>query len=248
MKDTLVLSDADVADELRRLAVAAAPAIHARPGLAHRALDRCKKERRQAVKRRAAMAAGAGLMMVVAAAASRPGGGRYFSVIQPSIAMRPTVEAGEQVIFHKRLHPHRGDVVYARVAVPGSDHRTISRVVAVAGDSIACPAGQTDRCSELVVNGEPVPEPYLDGMSIAPFTTVTVPADSLFVMGDARAAARDSRVYGPIRGEAVSGVAVRITGERGSRAVPGAPYHPAPHGGVDAADPPPEAPATTFTR
>lgn len=244
MNDHLVLSDDDITDELRTLVLKAAPAVTARPDLADRVLAQTRTDQgRRSRTRRVGILVGAGLLAVAAAAAARPGGGTHFSIIQPTTAMSPTVGIGDQVVFHKRLDPQRGDVVYAHITAPGFDHDTISRVMAIAGDTITCPADPTGRCSTLVVNGQPVPEPYLAGQAIDPFGPVAVPAGSVFVMGDARTNATDSRIYGPVATEGLSGVAVRITGSGQSRPVPGAPAHPAPRGGVDPADLPPPAPA-----
>jgi signal peptidase I len=239
--DLLLVSDDDVAVELRTLAAAAAPSLQARPDLARRVLAATQTRRSRV--RRAGIVAGASLLMVAAAAASRPGSGTHFAIIQPSAAMTPTVAVGEQVTFDKRLDPQRGDVVYAHITASGFGHHAISRVVAVAGDTVECPVGPARACTTLVINGQPFPEPHLGGMAIAPFGPVHVPDATVFLMGDARSNATDSRIYGPVGTDDVSGVAVRISGDGQSREVPGAPSHSAPHGGVDPADLPPQAPA-----
>jgi signal peptidase I len=245
MNDHSVLTDDTVAEELRLLAAAAAPALETRPDLARQVLHRAGRDLRRRRARRAGIVAGAGLLVVVAAAASRPGSGSHFSVIQPSAAMAPTIAVGEQVVFAKRIAPQRGDVVSAHIDTDDLDHETISRVLAVAGDTIACPAGPTGQCSALVVNGIPNAESYLPGMAIAPFGPVVVPPASVFLVGDNRSNATDSRVYGPIADRAVSGVAVRIKAPGDNpRPVPGAPDHPAPGGAIDPAGPPPPASST----
>jgi signal peptidase I len=241
--DVLLVSDDDIAAELRTLTAAAAPSLRARPDLARLVLDRTRTQNRRSRARRAGIVAGAGLLVMAAAAASRPGSGTHFAVIQPSAAMTPTVAIGEQVTFHKRLEPQRGDVVYAHITAPGFGHHTISRVVATGGDTVECPAAPGGDCTAIVVNGQPVAEPYLGGMAIAPFGAVHVPDAAVFLLGDARSNATDSRIYGSVGTDDVSGVAVRISANGRSRGIPGAPSHPAPHGGIDPADFPPQAPA-----
>lgn len=69
----------------------------------------------------------------------------------------------------------------------------IKRIIGMPGDTVAC-CGEDGR---LTVNGVPVTEPYLDpGVlpSEVPFE-VTVPEDSLWVMGDNRQNSRDSRAH-----------------------------------------------------
>jgi signal peptidase I len=90
--------------------------------------------------------------------------------------------------------------------VPPSDRDFIKRVVGVPGDTIACRGGQ------LVRNGRPVQEPYLDpGTSTDNCKQTKVGSGELFVMGDNRSNSQDSRTFGAIRRSDVVGRAfVRI--------------------------------------
>ncbi|HEY7605318.1 MAG TPA: signal peptidase I [Actinomycetes bacterium] len=91
--------------------------------------------------------------------------------------------------------------------VPPSDRDFIKRVVGLPGDRITCRGGQ------LVRNGQPVTEAYLDEgtQTDGCDEEVTVPPGRLFVMGDNRGNSQDSRVFGPIEREDVVGRAfVRI--------------------------------------
>ena len=74
------------------------------------------------------------------------------------------------------------------------------------GDTITCRGGQ------LIRNGKPVKELYLDpGTQTDGCTRTTVAPGQLFVMGDNRDNSQDSRVFGPIRESDVVGRAfVRI--------------------------------------
>jgi signal peptidase I len=90
--------------------------------------------------------------------------------------------------------------------VPPSDRDFIKRVVGLPGDTINCRGGQ------LVRNGKPVDEPYLDqGTQTDCDKRITVGPGQLFVMGDNRGNSQDSRFFGPIPREDVVGRAfVRI--------------------------------------
>ncbi|MEU3251442.1 signal peptidase I [Streptomyces sp. NPDC006997] len=136
-------------------------------------------------------------------------------------SMAPTYEAGDRVVYERvgAGEVRRGDVVL--VSAPdryGYGGSVVRRVVAVGGDRVACCAGGAER---IVVNGEPVVEPYVragvgDGMG-RPYDVV-VPEGRLFLLGDHRALARDSRAFlddrrGTLAAEAVRG---RVTGGRGA--------------------------------
>lgn len=109
-------------------------------------------------------------------------------------SMEPTLRSGQWVLLvHARVGPlGRGDVVVLRSPAGG---RAVKRVAAVAGDQVELRGGV------LVVDGRPVPEPYADrtGTDGVWFGPATVPPGSVFVLGDRRAASRDSLDYGPVR-------------------------------------------------
>jgi signal peptidase I len=82
----------------------------------------------------------------------------------------------------------------------------IKRVVGVAGQRVAIEDAQ------LVVDRRPVDEPYVDHRTIdgVYFGPVTVPAGTVFVMGDHREVSIDSRAYGPIAISAIKGRMVTV--------------------------------------
>jgi signal peptidase I len=125
-------------------------------------------------------------------------------------SMSPTVRPGDRVLVDKLtprfVDPGRGDLVTFHSPVNGD--LLVKRVVAVAGDRV----GMDD--AVLVVNGHRVKEPYVDYSRIdgTYFGRVTVPPDHLFVLGDNRFGSIDSRVYGPIATDAVTGRVLRVIG------------------------------------
>lgn len=238
------MNSTDTADELRRLAAAAAPAVTARPDLARVVLDRARRQRRVRRLRNSTIGAAGGIVVLTAlAAAAVLGRSDFVTVTQPSTAMEPTVRVGERVVFNKKLSPARGDVVNVRVDRGGDEYDVLLRVLALPGDTVGCPAGPSGRCAAVVVNGTPVPEPYLGAALTDPFPTSTVPAHRMFLLGDNRAAASDSRYIGPVEVAGATGVAVQIKDPAGqARPVPGAPARglPGEKDNVDPAGPVPD--------
>jgi len=141
---------------------------------------------------------------------------------QGGVSMEPTVKAGQVVTARTvtgAYEPRRGDVVLFRS--PGGlwgDRKAplLKRVVAVGGETIAC----CDTAGKVTVDGRPLDEPYVaeDASLDEPpnpnncgprrFAAVTVPADSVFVMGDSRARSNDSRCAGPVPASSVFAVMV----------------------------------------
>ena len=222
----------DVAAELRALAGQADPVLRARPELARQVLHRYHR-RHRAQRAGLTLAASVALAGGLAAAAhtGHPG---YRAVIQPSDAMAPTVAMGQTVLLRTTLIPQRGDVVLAHVTEDGLTYDALKRVIALPGDTVGCPATASGGCVAVRRNGVPLNEPYLNG-GTQPFRTVVVPAGEVFLIGDNRLNSNDSRFYGPVPLDDVTGVAVRLENAAGAGyPVPGAPSHPGPpHDGVE---------------
>ena len=241
MSDTLE-EHPDLVVRLRALAATAAPATQARPDLASTVLRRSRSTHR---RRLALLAAGGALSAGAVAAAALPGHGAYFRQYQPSSSMEPTVLAGEQLVVGRELQPQHQDVVVVHVTYGGGDVDAVRRVIGLPGDRVACPDTGGGRCAALLVNGEPVPEAHLPTAG-ASFPEVAVPAGTVFLLGDSRDNAVDSRTEGPAPQGEVRGVVVRVVDVQGrQRVVPGAPTRPGPGDSdvVDPQGPVPPAPA-----
>ena len=117
-------------------------------------------------------------------------------------SMAPTVCTGDVVVVD-HLAPGRGLAVGDIVTFPSPQDggELIKRVVATAGQSVEIAD------AVLVVDGQPVPEPYVDRATIDGlyFGPVTVPAGAVFVLGDDREVSVDSRAYGPVPLDQVDG-------------------------------------------
>jgi signal peptidase I len=137
----------------------------------------------------------------------------------PSESMLPTIEVNDRVMVNKLAYkwgePERGDVVVFRdpreaqveESVPEAVIRSvleavgvrtrgrddlIKRVIGLPGESIEV------RANQILVNGTPLDEPYLDDVEMPDEGPFPVAEDEVFVMGDNRNASFDSRRFGPV--------------------------------------------------
>lgn len=132
-------------------------------------------------------------------------------------SMEPNIHTGERVVVNKLLyrlrHPERGEIIILR-APEGKNY--IKRVIALPGETIKV-NGDVVR-----IDGKKLDEPYLaDAVAKAAKagytyndldypdddSIVTVPKDSVFVMGDNRSYSQDSRSIGFIKYKDVIGKA-----------------------------------------
>ncbi|MEV4422919.1 signal peptidase I [Patulibacter sp. NPDC049589] len=154
----------------------------------------------------------------------------------PSESMEPTLTVGQRVIVERVGHrlgntPKVGDIIVfhpAQDAAGGrcEDHDQgggtptpcevpakvadkdtfIKRVVGVPGDRIQIRRGRVIR------NGKTTKEPFIRGCGSAGdctfARTITVPKDTVYVLGDNRGESEDSRFWGPVRTKWIIGNAV----------------------------------------
>ena len=124
--------------------------------------------------------------------------------------MTPAVKDGDLVMFYRLDKDYAvGDLLL----VDFQGESQVRRVVAKAGDTVDISDGG------LIVNGALQQEPniyeqsrrYADGVSFP----LTVGPGQVFVLGDARENASDSRVYGPLDAKDTGGTVIVIVRGRG---------------------------------
>ena len=105
----------------------------------------------------------------------------------------------------------RGDIIAFHapskaLTACGASGIFVKRVVAVGGETVQ------ERTGRVYVDGKPLSEAYVSPTSRDDLSTtmMRVPAGSIFVMGDNRAASCDSRRWGPLPRRNVIGKALAI--------------------------------------
>jgi len=155
-----------------------------------------------------------------------------------SDSMRPAVLNRDLVVINKLVKPKRGDLVLIKfvdtreptdeAGVESAPTRqqprpgltrllkdeVLRRVVAQAGDTVEI------RGRQVYLNGEPLVEDYASHAelhSLNPYTAadyhlepIFIPSGSYFVLSDAREYSFDSRIFGLVEADEISGVATKV--------------------------------------
>lgn len=133
----------------------------------------------------------------------------YQPVKVEGTSMLPGLEDQERIFVNKfvyRWEPiSRGDIIvfhYPRDVAKSY----IKRVVAIGGDRVVIDRGR------VYVNGFLLDEPYVPQQfhDHRSYAELVVPQDSYFVLGDHRSMSSDSRDFGPVGREYVTGKAVFV--------------------------------------
>lgn len=120
-------------------------------------------------------------------------------------SMQPTLYTDEYVFMERVTYwfspPKRGDIVIC--SFPNSSAAYVKRVIALPGERVKVDDGV------LYINGLPDKE-YFSGVYERDVAELTVPENSLMVMGDNRNDSTDSRDVGPIPYSMIHGKAVFV--------------------------------------
>lgn len=129
-------------------------------------------------------------------------------------SMSPTLEQNNYIIYEKLTPIRRFDII---IFNNDAGDTLIKRVIGLPGDSLEY------KDDQLLLNGQPVEEPYLkqgNDEHLQTFTsdfnlleltgTDSVPENSYFVMGDNRNRSNDSRMFGFVAQEDIVGKASMV--------------------------------------
>lgn len=136
-------------------------------------------------------------------------------VAQPYIvsgaSMDETFHDGQYIIVDQLSYyfdkPERGDVVVFRYPYDQTKH-FIKRIIAVPGDSITIDGNTITLFTPENPEGFVLDEPYVKDMSPNTFIEETLSDREYFVMGDNRDQSSDSRIWGVLQEENITGRAL----------------------------------------
>lgn len=131
----------------------------------------------------------------------------------PTSSMSPTIQVGDRVFAEKLSFKFHGYVTPGQIVTfedpSGRNITLIKRVIAVEGDTVDLKDGK------VVVNGVILDEPYTHGKSSDPLPNtlngkeisypLVIPSGYVWVMGDNRTNSADSRFFGPIAFDSITG-------------------------------------------
>ena len=145
--------------------------------------------------------------------------GVYYTAIVTSSSMEPTLLVNDRMLVDHRASLSgrwkRGDTVLFREpqswnkdggASQDDGTELVKRVIGLPGETVEIGANR------VLVNGQPIGEPYVKEAWNADVLQVTLAPGQYFVMGDNRNNSDDSRANGPVYKDDIIGRAVRLLG------------------------------------
>ncbi len=122
-------------------------------------------------------------------------------------SMQPNLYYDQWVVLDKATFrffraPRRGDVV--TFTIPGQEQALIKRVVGLPGETVEV------RDGEVFINGQLLEEHWLTCQGGPNYPPQVVPPSHLFVLGDNRPNSQDSRYFGPVPTDRISGRALLV--------------------------------------
>ena len=135
------------------------------------------------------------------------GGSDIEIILVDGPSMEPTLYTNERLAVEKVSRyaglPQRGDIVIVHYS-DGTDNNYVKRVIGLPGETVEV------RNSTVYINGEALAEDYVSAKPYEDMAPVTVPEDTIFVMGNNRANSTDSRIVGSVRQDQSVGYAFAI--------------------------------------
>lgn len=113
----------------------------------------------------------------------------------PTASMSPTIQVGDKLIGYRMAYffsePQRGDIIIFdhQIYDDQESETLVKRVIGLPGDTIFIQGGV------LYINEKKYTEDYLAEPMVGNYGPVTVPANSVFVMGDNRNISDDARYW-----------------------------------------------------
>lgn len=140
-------------------------------------------------------------------------------------SMDPTLKTGDYLLIDRlsyRLHaPQRGDVVIFK-APPEPDKYFVKRIIGLPGETVRIEGSKVTIINKTYPKGIILKESFIVHPSKDTLMNINVPENQYFVMGDNRAGSYDSRSWGPLPYENISGRALlRLLPLKGLDYLPG---------------------------
>jgi signal peptidase I len=108
-------------------------------------------------------------------------------------SMEPNLHDNQRLIIEKVSYyvhpPRRGDIIVLKLPNHRSD-ALIKRVIGLPGETVEI------RDGVVLINGQPLDEPYLNQSTYQGMPPRVVPVGQVFVLGDNRGFSNDSRSFG----------------------------------------------------